>query len=336
MTRSSFPPLDASERRDLLAALDRLEERLETTPHGLHAFARGADEAAIEKAGLPPGAAILWAKYNGLELMSGELRLHALDELEAANAEARADDLLREGDLVIGDRGRTVLVLPADPWEEGAAVVSITDEHERSPEASSVVHLVLSILGELGVLYDDYGEFREERIDEWGELEPATRRKLLRRRLDLDPLAPAPRLRLARVLRADGQAKAAGKEIEKVLHYAPEYAAAHFERGHVFIDLAQSEPARRAFAKAAEFADDSVSAAAYEAWAARSCDDPAKAKVHAAAVLQRRPDYASNQVAGARARLSVDDQDGARELVALGLAVAPTNLELLELRNSLG
>lgn len=336
-------PLDPSERRDLLTALDRLEERLETAPQGLHDFARSASAQALAAADLPPGAAILWEKYDGVELMSGEARVLPLSEIEAATTAARDEGLLRDGDIVVGERGRTVFVLPTDPWAEGAAVVSITEENDRAPEATSLMHLLLGLLGELSVLYDDHGEFHDALIDEWGELEPAAKRKILRRRLDFDPIAPGPRLQLAQTLRLAGEFRAAAKEVERVLHYAPEYPTAHFERGLALRGLGKTDQARRAFLRAAEFADDPVNAAAYEAWAARTAVEGAEtdatmaghAEAHAASVVRRRPDYAHNQLMGARARADRGDRDAAAELVALGLAVAPRNLELLEFRRLL-
>lgn len=338
-------PLDPSERRDLLNALDRLEERLETAPRGLHAFGGPADAEALRAADLPPGAALLWEKYDGVELMSGEARTFPVAEIASATAEAAEDGLLRDGDIVIGERGRLLFACPADPWAEGASVVSITEETERAPEATSVMHLLLGVMGELSVLYDDHGEFHDALIDDWGELEPATQRKILRRRLDFDAIAPGPRLQLAQALRQAGELRAAAKEVEKTLHYAPEYAAAHFERGLVLRALDKGDQARRAFVRAAEHAFDPVNAASNEAWAARVAvelfassgdeGDRRHAEQHAAAVLRRRPDYAHNQLAGARARLDRRDADTAREMVALGLAVAPRNIELLELRRQL-
>lgn len=337
--------LDPGERHELLTALDRLEERLETAPAGLHAIGAAADADALAAAKLPPDAALLWEKYDGVELMSGEARVFPLGELPEATTRAQEEGLLRPGDVVIGERGRILYALPADPWAEGASVVSITEENERSPEASSVMRLLLGLIGEVSVLYDDHGEFHDALIDEWGDLEPAAHRKLLRRRLDFDPIAPGPRLRLARLLLSDGEQRAAFKEVEKVLHYAPEFPAAHFVRGQALRGMGKLDQARRAFARAAEHAYDPVNAADYEARAARvaleahaSSNDEADAghaASHATGVLRRRPDYAQNQLLGARARLEQGDGDSAAELLALGLAVAPRNLELLQLRREL-
>ncbi|MBV1861141.1 MAG: hypothetical protein KUG77_22175 [Nannocystaceae bacterium] len=337
--------LEPGERHELLTALDRLEERLETAPAGLRAVGRAAEVGALEASNLPPDAALLWEKYDGVELMSGEARVLPLADLAGATARAGEEGLLRPGDLVIGERGRLLYALPADPWAEGASVVSISEENERSPEASSVMRLLLGLLGEVSVLYDDHGEFHDALIDEWGDLEPATRRKLLRRRLDFDPIAPGPRLQLARLLLLSGEQRAAFKEVEKVLHYAPEFSAAHFVRGQALRGLGKLDQARRAFARAAEHAYDPVNAAEYEAWAARVAleahassgaeADAGHAAAHASGVQRRRPDYAQNQLLGARARLQQGDGDIAAELLALGLAVAPRNLELLQLRREL-
>lgn len=335
MAREKFP-LDPSERQELTRALDRLEERLETAPAGLHDVGGPADPEALRAADLPEAAAMLWSKYDGVELMSGEARVLPLAEIGEATADASQEGLLRPGDVVIGDRGRLLFAIPRDPWAEGASVVSISDEADRAPEATSVMHLLLGLLGEISVLYDDHGEFHDALIDEWGDLEAAAHRKLLRRRLDFDPIAPGPRLRLAQRLRVSGELRGAVKEVDKVLHYAPEYAAAHHERGALLRAQGKLDASRRAFARAAELAADDVAAAGHEAWAALVArEDGADAEPHAAAVCRRRPDYAQHQLLGARARLERGDAEAAAEMVALGLAVAPRHVDLLALRGEL-
>lgn len=326
--------LDAEERGRIDRALDRVEDRLRDAEPGLHGAGPPARPGALQAAKLPPGAAMVWARADGLDLFGGEARILGLDEIAAATEAAAAGGLLRAGDRVVGERGRDLLVLPDDPWAEGADVVCVDEEGERSPEASTLPHFVLGVLGEGTVLYDEHGEFRDAIFGEHGDLVPAAERRILRRRLDLDPDAPRPRLRLAQLLRGAGEHQAARAELQAVLKRAPEYGWADFELGRTLADLGDTAQAVRAFEKAAEHSEDEALKAYFLAWAARHAEAAAREDL-AARVLALRPDFVQHQARGARARLDRQDVGGARELVELGLAVAPHNLELLELRTRL-
>lgn len=326
--------LDPEERGRIERALDRVEERLHEAEPGLHTVGSAASDEKLVGANLPPGAAMVWARWDGLELYAGDARTLALSEIPETTRAAAAEGLLRPGDRVVGERGRDLLVVPEDPWAEGADVVLVDEDGERSPEASTLAHLVLGVLGEGAVLYDEHGEFRDDVFDEHGTLEPAAERRLLRRRLDLDPDAPRPRLRLAQLLRATGELPAARAELQAVLKRAPEYAWALFELGRTLAELGDGQGAVRSFERAAGHADDEAAAAHMLAWAAMHAEGASREAL-AARVRALRPEFALRQARGAQARFDHGDTEGARELVELGLAVAPQNLELLELRGRL-
>jgi hypothetical protein len=327
---------DGGELGRVERALDRIDERLAEAPPGMHRCGRPAASASLQTAGLPATAALVWARFDGMELACGEARLFALVELATATRTADAEGILAPGDRVIGERGRTSMVLPADPWSEGAEVVSIDEEGERAPEASSVAHLVLGWLGEISVLYDDDGDFREDLFDEdSGELTLEAQRRLLRRRLDFDPDAPRARLELARSLAARGEHRGAQAELKAVLKRAPEYAWAHHELGHVHSALGQERAAHEAHARAAQSAREPEVQALFWAWAAlRSSSEEQRARC-AREVLERRAAFVAHQLAGAKSLLELGRVGEAQEMIELGLAVAPRSLELLALRRVL-
>lgn len=323
--------LSPEDRQRIERALDRIEERVFAAPPGLH---RPGERGRDLPAALGEAASMVWTRYDGFEVGGGDALLLPAAQVTAATAQAQADGLLRDGDVVVGEQGRDFFVLPGDPWEEGADVVRIVEDGTRLPEACSVAHLLLGMLVEASVIYDPEGEFRDEIFGEDGELEPTVERKLLRRRLDVDPDAPRTRLRLAQSLRAGGELRGAERELSQVLRRAPELCWAHQERGRVLAAMGQAEVAAKAHDAAAEHAPDPELAAYFSAWAARACEPDARGP-RVARVLAVRPHFAAEQLRAAQALLDDEDEAAAREVVALGLAVVPGHLELLALAQSL-
>lgn len=318
-------------------ALEKLDERLMCAPPGLHRPGRPADPQALAAADLPPAAAMLWARYDGIEIGAEAMRILPLAEIEDATAEAEGEGLLRPGDRVIGEVGRDLLVLPADPYEEGADVVLVEEGGERLPEASTAAHLALGLVGEAAVLYDDEGEFRDELFDEEdGELTEAAQRRILRRRLDFDPDAPRARLRLSELLRRAGELRAAASELKQVLRRAPELPWAHEALGRVKEAMGEPDEALRSYLGAAERMDpvDPELAAYFRARAARCAEGDERARI-ADKVKQARPEFAREQVDAAKVLIERGAMVEAAEVVALGLAVQPGQVELLALRREL-
>ncbi len=326
-------PQDAARIR---RALDRLEERLMMAPPGLHHANPGTTVQACRAVELPPTAVMLWTRYDGLEIGAETARLLPVAQISSATEAAGDEGLLRTGDLVIGDHGRDLLVLPVDPYEEGADVVLIEEGGERLPEASTVAHLALGLVAEAGVMFDDDGEFRDELFGEDGELTAAAQRRLLRRRLDVDPDAPRARLRLAQHLWRGGEHRAALSEVRQVLRRAPELPWAYETMGRVHESNEDLAEATRAYRSAAEHMEpvDRRLAAYFRARAARCAEGETRVAI-ATQVMQARPEFAAEQVEAARALLSRDARGEAAEVIALGLAVSPGQVDLLALRSHL-
>ena len=338
-----------SRRRDRAreALLDRIEDRLVDAPIGLHQSGPAACVEALAASGLDEDIAALWRVWDGLDLGNGEAQILSLAASAEATATAMEDGRIAAGDRVIGHYGRADLIVPADPWEAGGEVVLVEDDGQRAPYASSLLRLVLGLVAEMQLLYDDEGEYREGLFDEFGELSERAERRLLRRRLDFDTDAPFPRFRLAQLLRRAGELRGARDELEQVLRCAPEFAWAHFELGRTALELveagalagdgprAEAEARRCAsesFAAAAERAEDPGLRALFLAWELRACEQPARAEALRRAVLELDPGFASVREAGLREAVADGERARARELLALGLAVAPRQLGLLELR----
>ncbi len=316
------------------AVLDRIEDRLRDAEDGFHSAGEPASAATLTASGVDDDERGVWTRWDGIEFAAGDARLYPLAEIPTATAAALADGVITDGDRVIGERGRDLMVLPVDPWLEGAAVVKVEEAGDRSPEASSVAHLVLGWLGEFAVLFDDQGEFFDDLFGEDGELDPVAERRLCRRRLDLDEDAPNARLRLAELLRDAGEFVAARAELQQVIKRAPEFAWAHFALGRTSIALGQPDRALAAFRTAAECPGDPGQHGWFLAWAARVADASSRVSL-AAEVLALRPDFAAQQAEAVAALLESERIDAAREQLELGLAVVPGHLELLRLRGTM-
>jgi hypothetical protein len=326
--------LSRAQLRQIESVLDRVEDRLVAAAGGLHVLGEPADARTPQASGLGGEHGQLWLRWNGLELFGGEIRIHDALAVQPATAQAGELGFLREGDLVIGERGRELYVLPSDPWAEGADVILVEEDGERSPFASTIPHLVLGLLGEATVLYDEEGEYQDELFGDDGELLPQVERRLLRRRLDFDEDAPLARFRLGQLLRRDGELRAAASELRAVVKRAPTFSWAQLELGRVCHELGQDDYAVRAFIAGAQAATDPGLEALCLAWAVRcgAADSDRLTK----RALESYPELAGAHEAGAREAMEAEELDRARELIELGLAVAPKHLGLLDLRERLG
>lgn len=339
----------SEERRRVLNNLDRIEDRLRDAPEGLHDPGPPASADAVAESGLDPDIALLWATYDGLLLGGGEARILPLDEHARATEEAEAEGRLREGDRVIGERGRDLLVLVADPHAEGADVVLVEEDGERLPCASSVDRMVLALLGEFSVLFDEDGEYQADLFGDDGELTSAAERRMLRRHLDLDPDAPLARFRLAQSLRRAGELRGAAQELRQLLRRAPEFVWAHLELGRVRLGDGKPAEAVAAFRRAAGLAAEPglrahclalacLALSGMSSETGPSAQDPKASSERAAlaaAALAANPNFAAAQEAAVRDALAGEDVAAADEQLALGLAVVPGHLGLLSLRPAL-
>ena len=329
------PRLKPSARRSVELILDRIEDRLQDADDGLHRVGAPASRAALDASGLPLEAQLLWERWDGLEFACAEALILPLDDLAEATASALSDGRIAEGDQVIGERGRDLFVLAADPFAEGADVILVGEDGGRVPHSSTVERLVLALLGEVTILYDEEGEFRDDLFGEDGELLPAIERRLLRRHLDLDPDAPFARFRLALSLRRHNELRAAAAELKQLDRRAPDFAWGNHERGRVALLLGDRRGAKRAFAKAVELAAvppiEPELRTYFQAWEALASEGEERARI-AASVLGAMPSFAAAQEAGIREAIEDGNAEAAQEQLDLGLAIVPSHLGLLSLK----
>ena len=332
---ATSPRLRLSARRSIEAVLDRIEARLQDADDGFHRIGAAASRRELDGSGLPPEAQLLWERWDGLDLACSEAVILSLQDLSQATDVALSEGRISVGDRVIGERGRDLFVLAADPFAEGADVILVEEDGGRQPHSSTVERLVLAVLGEIAILYDEDGEFCEELYGDDGELLPAVERRMLRRHLDLDQDAPLARFRLALSLRRFGELRAAATELGQLHRRAPDFAWGNHERGRVALLLGDRGGATRAFDAAAEIAArtslEPELRAYFLAWGALAAEGEQRAAL-AANVCELMPAFAAAQEAGVREALEFEHAERAREQLELGLAVAPAHLGLLSLR----
>ena len=320
--------------------IDRIEDRLLDAPDGLHLLGSPADKESLRAAlesGMSEDSLGLWESWDGLELGNGDLTVFPLKGQIQLTEDRRAQ--LAKGDRVIGEKGGGLLVLCEDPWEEGADVILVEEDGERAPYASCVERLVLATLGELSVLLDEDGEFRDELFDEDGELSLNTERRLTRRHLDFDPDAPLARFRLGQLLRHEGAYRAARSELKKAIRRAPAFAWLHYELGLAFLEdiglpegKGNNESAKRSFQKAVDAASDPGLEALFEAWLLLVSPDGEEREALLRSVQDKAPGFLQAQESGLREAMENEDWLRAGELLALCLALAPKNINILSLR----
>lgn len=330
-------PLRPAQERALDRLMDRIEDRLWGAPEGCHRVHPGASWEQVSQAQIPPEPGYFWTRFDGLELSQGEVTIARLSEIEGLTQ--AYEDRLTPGDRVIGQRGMDLYVLPKDPWAEGAMVLLVDMAKQRGPLASSVGHWVLALLGEFAILFDDEGEYRDGLYDlSTGEITPEYQRKILRRRLDLDPDGPMARFELGQLLRGQGELRGAITELKHAVKCAPEFHWSHYELGRCYFGQGQTRPAKGCFEQAAQICEkNDFLFALFSAWTLRCLEkeDPESATTLRATVRSRAPSFPADQLEDAKEALDDEQVELAREYVDVGLAVSPKDLGLLALRRQL-
>lgn len=295
----------------------RIRELLDSYPAGVH---RLGGRAFVLDSELPAGLAAVYRELDGAELF------HETCTLSPAARFERSGDLWRIGELA----GDDLLV-----DRSGSVWRREEDTGELLEEGTAFDRWLAGYLDAEAVLYDREGEFKDDIIDEDGELTAATRIARERALLKRDGHAPAPRWRLARDLVDEGELEEARRLLEEVVADRPAFAWAWFDLARVSERLGAFDGARDEAEAAAEADPGYEHAAFFCAQAARLAtlagDEPGRARL-AARARELDPDLARRQVDGAAELLGEGDRSGARELWEVAAAIAPRDLAVLDLR----
>jgi tetratricopeptide (TPR) repeat protein len=289
---------------------------------GVHRLGSPARAEAV--AGLPDELASFLRSFDGADLFIDAVTLYA------------AADLRRDGELLVFGATQDGDTLALDLARDPPPVLRLeVDTGETLEEGTSFARWIEGFVAAEAIVYDREGEFREGIFGDEGEaLDPRAVIRRERKALKVDPEAPAPSWRLARALERTGKAAEAERILVDVVVRSPRFAWAWFDLGRVRRAAGRLAEAEEAFAFAAEAQPDYEPAGYFAAQAARAAaergDERARA-AHAARALELDPGVARAQKAAAQSLLDEGKTGDAREAAATAAAVAPRDLETLDL-----
>jgi len=294
--------------RRALTALSRYRE-------GVHQL---ATPAVLHDAALPAALAGFYREHDGGELFHGALVL-----LPAASVR-RDGDRFRVGELD-GDELWVAVDGPVWRLEE--------DSGEWVEEGSEFDRWLAGWVDAQAVIYDRDGEFVDDVFDDDGEPTIDAAIAGARAALARDKGGVGPRWRLARALARAGEREQARGELEEVVARRPSFGWAWFDLSRLAEELGELESAHQDARAAAEADPGYEHAGFFWAQAARLAvrlgDEPRRAEC-AARALAAMPELVSAHRAAAAASLDEGDLEAAEEHAALAAALAPRDLQVLE------
>lgn len=307
----------APSRRGGAPVTATLRERLERDPEGVH---RLGDPAHLLDAELPASAARVYREMDGAELF------HESVVLDPSRTIRREGGWYR-----VGEAGGDEIYVSAD---RGEVYRLEADTGEMVPDGTGLDRWLAGFVDAEATLYGQDGEFRDGIFTESGELtaEAALRRE--RAALKRDRRAAGPRWRLARALVQLGRLEEARDELEEAVAAAPHFGWAYYDLARISEALGELDAAQGDAEAAAEADPEYEHAALFWAHAARIAalrgDEAARAHF-ADRALAKAPELAAAQRDGAAERLKEGARDEAVELAHVALALAPRDLQALEL-----
>lgn len=308
---------------------DSLAERARAIADRLRAWGDGVHQleppATVLDTELPPAVAAVYRELGGGTLFFEALMLEPPAELREQDGRWQVGAI--EGDPVWVDAATGTV------WRSEEA------SGEELEEGTSFERWLAGFVDAEATLYDSDGEYRDGVFDDAGELLPAAVIERERAALKRDRHAVAPRWRLARALARQGDPDRARGELERVVERAPGFAWAWYDLARLAEQVGDVDAAQGDMRAAAEAGAAGGYAAFFWAHAARiaaSAGDEARRADAAARAVAADPGIARAQVAGARDQLESGDTDAARELARTAAAVAPRDLDVLDLLRTLG
>jgi tetratricopeptide (TPR) repeat protein len=297
-------------------AAGRIRARLDDAAAGLH---RLADPAVVLDSELPPGLAAVLREFDGGELF------HEAVVVRSSRAFERSDD-----GWLVADLGQDQI------WVMKSGAVRRTDAElgDNYTDGTSFDRWLAGCIEAESLLLDADGEYREDKIDEGGELVVDAVIERERAWLKRDRHAPGPRWRLAQALLGAGQGDAALEALEAVVHEDPAFVWAWYDLARYSEKRGDLDTAREELRCAVDAGREHEHLAFFLAHQARICvllgDENGRAAA-ASRALEQRPSILHEQKEAAQATLDDGQPELARGLAELAHALAPKDLAVLDM-----
>ena len=300
--------------------IDRLVVLLQAAPAGLHDLGEPTGDVPLD---WPASLGDVYLAFDGGTLFHEELELYPAASVVSDEGGRHVVGSLDDSPIVVDDDGR---VLRTDD-ETGEEIV----------DGTTLARWLRGRIDSLAMLVDKDGEYVDDAFDAQGELVPEIAIAQARAQVKRDARAPGPRWRLARLLAASGapgDLEAARRELERVVELAPELPWAWLDLARISERLGEHDGAYDEAIAAAEAAPEHEQVAYFWAHAARLAvrrGNEADRAAAAARAVAADPRLVETELAGAEQNLADGDVSSARALVALARAVAPKNLNAIDL-----
>ncbi|HUQ07718.1 MAG TPA: hypothetical protein VM261_34730 [Kofleriaceae bacterium] len=299
-------------------AVDRVLGALERWPDGMHDLG----EPTVDVPQRWPASVVdVYLTMDGARLFGDAIVIHPSKELPPADDDGMVQFATFDDEpLWFDPKGR---VWRVDP-----------DTGDRYVDGTSLDRWLLGAIEASGLLFDVDGEFAEDAFTEEGELTPEVAEARARAQVKRDAKAPGPRWRLARLLVEQGELAQAREELETVVGHEATLSWAWLDLARISEKLGELGGAIDEARAAAEANPAHEHRAYFFAEAARyaaMAGDEAQRVQLARDALAADPGLVKGQLAGANDRLGEGEIDAAAHLASMAKALAPRDLEVIDL-----
>jgi tetratricopeptide (TPR) repeat protein len=300
------------------SAVDRVLSALERWPDGMHDLG----EPTVDVPQRWPASVVdVYLTMDGARLFGDAIVLHPGKELPPADDDGMVQfGTFDDEPLWFDMKGRV--------WREDP------DTGDRYIDGTTLDRWLLGAIEASGLLFDVDGEFAEDAFTEEGELTTEVAEARARAQVKRDAKAPGPRWRLARLLVAEGELAQAREELEVVVTHDAALAWAWLDLARISEKLGELTGAIDEARAAAEANPAHEQRAYFYAEAARyaaMAGDEAQRAQLARDALAVDAGLVKAQLAGANDRLGEGEIDAAAHLAAMAKALAPRDLEVIDL-----
>lgn len=314
--------VSVASEKDVVARAEWISARLREYGGGVH---RLGEPAVLLDSALPPGVGAVYREFDGAELFHESVTLYPAVKIREQDERFKLGEY--NGDDIFVDAVGAI-------WR----LEDVTGE--LVPEGSRLDRWLAGVVDSESVMIKRDGEFQDDVFDEAGELLPDAAIECERLRLKRDPKAIGPRWRLARIYFGQDKFDKAREQLETVVQEMPSFPWAWFDLARVSESLGTLDNAcdeAEAAADAQPGHEHSGFFLGHAARLARKAGLEDRAMELAERASRVDPELVRGLREGAKELLGGAEPQvsEARELLLIAKAVAPRDLEVLDLLRQL-